>query len=329
MTGTVLASAPGKAVLSGEYAVLHGAPAVAMAVNRRATVRIEPTTDDCHSVEAPGYSATTGRFRLDRSGVEWLDGGEDYGLFAAVLAAGTHDLSEPCHFVLDTRAFADTDSGDKLGLGSSAALSAALAFAASERAAEDAHPMIAAAGGHREFQRGSGSGVDVATSLAGGLIEYRMGESGWLLLDWPEALCAGFYYSGVSADTRDKVAKAAESNDEATRIELIDAASRLAERWRQSHADSIVDETRRYAQVLRRFSDARGLDMFAAGHDRMADAADELALAYKPSGAGGGDIGVVFGTDRMSVDVFSSVAESLGFRPLDLELDPLGARVSQ
>ena len=61
----------------------------------------------------------------------------------------------------------------------------------------------------------------------------------------------------------------------------------------------------------------------------MMDAADELALAYKPSGAGGGDIGVVFGTDRMSVDVFSSVAESLGFRPVDVELDPLGARVSQ
>ena len=31
----------------------------------------------------------------------------------------------------------------------------------------------------------------------------------------------------------------------------------------------------------------------------------------------------------MSVDVFSSVAESLGFRPVDVELDPLGARVSQ
>ena len=250
-------------------------------------------------------------------------------MFTAVLGAGTYELKEPRHFVLDTRAFVDTDSGDKLGLGSSAALSAALAFAASECGAEDSHPMIAAAGGHREFQQGSGSGVDVATSLAGGIIEYRMGEPGWLLLDWPEALYARFYYSGVSADTRDRVARAAQSNDEATRIELVDAASRLAERWRQSHADSIVDETRRYAEVLRRFSDAHGLDMFAAGHARMADAADELALAYKPSGAGGGDIGVVFGTDRMSVDVFSSVAESLGFRPVDVELDPLGARVSQ
>ena len=329
MSGTVIASAPGKAVLSGEYAVLHGAPAVAMAVNRRATVRIEPAGDDCHSVEAPGFSQTTGRFQLHRSGVKWLEGGDDYALFDAVLSAGAYELDEARHFVLDTQAFVDANSGDKLGLGSSAALSAALAFAASECDAGDSHPMIAAAGGHREFQQGSGSGVDVATSLAGGLIEYRMGEPGWLLLDWPEALHAGFYYSGVSADTRDRVAKAAANNDDATRLDLIDAASRLAERWRQSHAESIVDETRRYAQVLKRFSDAHGLDMFAAGHDRMASAADELALAYKPSGAGGGDIGVVFGTDRMSVDVFSSVAESLGFRPVDVELDPLGARVSQ
>lgn len=329
MSGTIEAGAPGKAVLSGEYAVLHGAPAVSMAVNRRAVVRIEAGSGDSHSVEAPGFSKATGRFRLDRAGVTWLDGGDDYALFDAILTAGAYELGAPRHFILDTQAFTDIDSGDKLGLGSSAALSAALAFAAAECDPGDSHPMIAAAGGHREFQRGSGSGVDVATSLAGGLIEYRMGEPGWLLLDWPDELHACFYYSGVASDTRDKIATAAENDDESSRLELVDAASRLANRWRQSHAPSIVDETRRYAELLRRFSDAHGLDTFAAGHDRMAKSADELELAYKPSGAGGGDIGVVLGTDRMSVDVFSSIAESLGFRPLDIELDPLGARVSQ
>ena len=45
MISRVTASAPGKVVLSGEYAVLSGAPAICMAVNRRATVTIEQTSN--------------------------------------------------------------------------------------------------------------------------------------------------------------------------------------------------------------------------------------------------------------------------------------------
>ena len=37
----IRASAPGKIVLSGEYAVLDGAPAICAAVDRRAAVTIE------------------------------------------------------------------------------------------------------------------------------------------------------------------------------------------------------------------------------------------------------------------------------------------------
>ncbi len=329
MSGTILASAPGKAVLSGEYAVLDGAPAVVMAVNRRATVRIEPHDEDYHVVQAPGFSSATGRFRLEPSGVNWLDGGDDYTLFEAILMAGGIRLPQHYRFTLDTQAFLDTDSGDKLGLGSSAALSAAIAFAVSECDEQDSHPMVAAAGGHRAFQGGSGSGADVAAALAGGLIEYRMGESGWLLLDWPESMHVRFYYSGVSADTRERIARVTSTEKDPTRIELAEASSRLVDRWRSAHAGSILDELKHYVGSLKRFNDAHDLDIFGAGHDRMAEAAGDLELVYKPSGAGGGDIGVVFGSDRMSVDVFSSVAESLGFRPLDIELDPLGARVSQ
>ena len=39
MTERITATAPGKVVLSGEYAVLNGAPAICMAVNRRAVAQ--------------------------------------------------------------------------------------------------------------------------------------------------------------------------------------------------------------------------------------------------------------------------------------------------
>ena len=53
---TVVASAPGKIVLSGEYAVLFGAPAVCMAVTRRAVVTGADSADgECH-VTTPGFT---------------------------------------------------------------------------------------------------------------------------------------------------------------------------------------------------------------------------------------------------------------------------------
>ena len=60
---TVAASAPGKIVLSGEYAVLWDAPAVCMAVNRRAVATVSPSDDgECHIV-TPGFEGME-RYRI-------------------------------------------------------------------------------------------------------------------------------------------------------------------------------------------------------------------------------------------------------------------------
>jgi phosphomevalonate kinase len=70
----VTASAPGKAVLSGEYVVLDGAPAIATALDRRARITLTSVAQECHSITAPGYLEGTWRFRQDRNGdFIWLD----------------------------------------------------------------------------------------------------------------------------------------------------------------------------------------------------------------------------------------------------------------
>jgi len=56
MTRAVVASAPGKIVLSGEYAVLDGAPAIVMAVNRRARAALADVDGRVSQVRAPGYT---------------------------------------------------------------------------------------------------------------------------------------------------------------------------------------------------------------------------------------------------------------------------------
>ena len=65
---------------------------------------------------------------------------------------------------LDTSAFLDPVRGCKTGIGSSAALSVALALALQEMAQDDHDPVEVAHQGHLDFQGGLGSGVDIATS---------------------------------------------------------------------------------------------------------------------------------------------------------------------
>ncbi len=328
MSSSVSASAPGKALISGEYAVLHGAPAVVMALDRRARVTVEDSKSDSHEVIAPGFSDTVGRFNLESGRLVWLDGDVDvYRLFHAVVDAAAPEFERPLRFSLDTRTFVAPLSGQKLGFGSSASLASALAVALDAAASNEILPLLAAASGHREFQSGQGSGADVAASLAGGLIEYRMGETGWTVLDWPVGLRYRYFYSGVSADTRERIARA-QVSDEAPQA-LVDASVIATESFRSGNPRIIIAALRHYCTALRDYSDRLDLDIFGAGHDLLADAADDLGVVYKPCGAGGGDIGMVMAHEDASIEMFSALAKANGFEPLDVELDPLGARVSE
>ena len=84
MTRTVVASAPGKIVLSGEYAVLAGAPAIVMAVDRRARVAIADVDGDVSRVRAPGYTDETGRFETIDGELRWHDGQSVFGIVDSV-----------------------------------------------------------------------------------------------------------------------------------------------------------------------------------------------------------------------------------------------------
>ncbi|EIL95727.1 phosphomevalonate kinase, partial [Rhodanobacter thiooxydans] len=102
------------------------------------------------------------------------------------------------------RAFhAGGDGRPKLGLGSSAALTVALASAIralDRRAAPSIDTLLAA---HRRAQGGHGSGLDVAASLAGGLLLYRLhdGQPRIASATWPHGLEWCCVWSGRPAST--------------------------------------------------------------------------------------------------------------------------------
>ncbi len=297
---TVTASAPGKIVLAGEYAVLWGAPAICMAVGRRAVVTVSPNAAGACRVSTPGYEGTD-RLRI----VDAVAGGE----------------RPACDIELDTRAF--MEEGRKTGIGSSAALTVALAAALA--ASGDVYAQALAA--HRRLQGGAGSGVDVAAAVHGGLFEYDMPTGSVQALRWPDALAYRVIWTGVPASTEAQLAKVAARATRASRSALLLAAPRMRDAWRAGDADGILEEYVSYIGVLRQFSVDHDLGIFDAGHDELTDAAMGEGLVYKPAGAGGGDIGMVFGRDEAALDAFvtAHAGEVRGVLPCDI--DPAGVRV--
>ncbi len=298
---SVVASAPGKVVLSGEYAVLDGEPAICMAVNRRAMATVGDSPDGRCRVATPGRA---------------FSNGEKFHIVEAVCGSRPELTIE-----LDTRAFAEDN--EKLGIGSSAALTAALVAALGGDVYADA---LAA---HRRLQGGTGSGVDIATSVHGGLIEYRMRDASVVRLDWPDNLAIRFIWTGVSTSTRAKLDRLAESSGGPSRSALMLAAADMAAAWRSGDATRILADYVTYIGALRQFNVDHDLGIFDAGHETLTDAASRAGLVYKPAGAGGGDVGTLLGPGYNELDAFVAGNPDLVHKVLDCELDPVGVMLEQ
>lgn len=325
----IIATAPGKAILSGEYAVLSGAPAVSMAVDTRAIATIGGADDDVNVLRAPGYASGSFRFEVNESGeVVWRDDLPPTGFRLFEIVWRLHAMTDlaPLAVSIDTRAFHAASGRDKLGFGSSAAVCVALSAALARLSARDGtHTAIEA---HREFQDGRGSGADIATSIAGGLLAYRMHNRRHEKLDWPQGLSYRFLWSGAAADTRDKIDRFdANDRDRQSFAVLSRMADALLPLWRNGHADMLMQALQQYTASLRSFSDDFGLGIFAAGHDKLCTAASDQGLVYKPCGAGGGDSGIVLGFDEAALDEFCVFAQGAGFTPLDASADANGVEV--
>jgi len=325
VTNKVTASAPGKVILSGEYAVLDGAPAVCMAVSRRARVELETIDADFSAVTAPGFTDAIGRFKSNGNGIQWQDGQAVFAVVDAVCGVVDFGSTGAIAIKLDSNEFIDPATKQKIGIGSSAAITVALC-AAVTHSADVAILSSVARRAHAELQDGAGSGVDIACSLSGGLLEYRMESASVTALEWPAGLSYRLLWSGVAADTSEKLSKLAASVSKSSRQRLLSAAESMAVAWRSNDANKVIAEYRDYCEQLHQFSVDHDLGIFDAGHAELWHAAATEGLIYKPCGAGGGDIGILLGTDDAALDAFIArhvVNSSL----LDCEMSPTGVRI--
>lgn len=329
-------SAPGKALISGEYAVLRAAPAICMAVDSRAVVRLVEIDGDQHRLTAPGYLEGEWFFSVQPGGEFSWHGSSPGGTLGLLEAAWSSVFADKqplaaLSLELDTRSFHDANSGHKLGLGSSAALTVALVAALAELSGRAELSRQLAFEAHSKFQAQQGSGVDLAAAFNGGLIEYRMTQQrNPKELVWPEGLCYQFVWTGKPVKTTSKLQQFAGVADDSKALQSLQAVSQeIVDKWRTSQANEILGALTDYTQALRRFDRDAELGIFAGGHESAWREAERRQLVYKPCGAGGGDVGIVLGRDEEKLLELEQALIEQGLCFIAAKMDSCGLAVSR
>jgi phosphomevalonate kinase len=297
----VIATAPGKLLVTGEYAVIDGAPALVLAVDRRA-------------IATRGVGASS----------PFLDA------IAAALAA-RHGADHPSVLAareirVDSSAF--YDRSQKLGLGSSAAVTvAATALALGPENFDRAEIFGVASEAHAAAQsaRGvRGSGADIAAIVHGGAIAFTAGRTE--RIEWPDQIVLVPFFTGRSADTVSLV-QAIRSAQNLRPAAVGAALAAIAEASRQTLAalgGDVISALDRAAAATDQLAAATGValvpDCVTAARSLLA----RFGGTAKTTGAGGGDIalGVIPGTADVT-EVHRLLIEA-GCQLLPLSLDDTG-----
>ena len=323
------ARAPGKVVLWGEYAVLLGAPALVMAVNRRAVCHLTP------GGQAWGFSA---------SGFNAPDATLSRGqLLNSVPPAPSQVANIPWHVLHAVDASAlpaggrvHIDTGDfyqgetKLGLGSSAAVSVA-AYAAFCELMDLTPNYRTALHIHHSLQGRLGSGIDVAAAFFGGLLRFQRDDAPTPAdphrTRLPETLQMAFVWTGHSSATADHLRRFEHWLQEADDSEPVEALARSSSDLFE--AEDLMTGLREYVSNLKALDAAAGLGIYHPSHATLDRVAIECGVVYKPCGAGGGDVGAAFSEDPETLRVFAGRAADNGFTPIALEIAPNGIEIAR
>ena len=293
------ARAPGKLVLSGAYAVLSGAPALVVAVDRYVLADgARPATFLTPEVKAA----------LGERQAPWFD--------ASPLREGDK----------------------KLGLGSSAAILvaslAALELAQDGSLSDDAlcqRVYQRAFDAHRVAQ-GGGSGVDVAASAHGGVLGARRTAHGSLELSrltLPRGLVFEVWACSAAASTSAFLARITEfaARDAARHARCIAAQAEAAEAAldaaeRGASADFVASIARQVT-TLSDLGEAAGVSIVTIELAELARLATVHGAAFLPAGAGGGDVAYWVGS-AAPPSTFRNRARELGLSPVELKLGARG-----
>ncbi len=313
-------SAPGKLVLIGEYAVTQGLPALSLAIDRRARVSRKPTTDKAHCLLTSLEPEIRYEFEQYNGSIRWHKTPPDaIARFTELLPwpdTGTHAPGTQLN--LNTDQFYLPDSDQKLGLGSSASLmlTATTALGGNFALARQLH---------HEFQGQAGSGVDIATSYHGGLICFQQHQVNPLQL--PTNFFWQAVWTGQSAKTShflQAFASWIKGHPTHWQTQCESAAILIAAAITACTNDDglgLLANMRAYAEWMRELGGLINAHIYTPEHEFLRELALASGAVWKPSGAGGGDIGIVCAHSRQKLEQICQTITDSGYTILNLHPD--------
>lgn len=184
---------------------------------------------------------------------------------------------------------------------------------------------------HRLAQGGTGSGIDVAASVYGGLVHFLQGSAGpsATRVAGGEALHWRAVWTGQSVATGPRVTSVsqwASKNPEVFQQFVTSCRSLVAalvQALQQSQPGDVVQTLKALRAALRTLGQDAGVEMETPALQRLAEVAEGLGVG-KQSGAGGGDCGIVVAASSEALVLLERLLEEAGLPVLPLAISPQG-----
>lgn len=307
-------SVPGSLMLFGEHAVLRGKSSVVAAIDQRITVQLTPRQDRLINIQAQNFGVC--HFTLDNFLQE-----SKFKFVTAAIAFKLRKIKSGFDLYIAS------DFTANLGLGSSAAVTVAtlavLEVWLKQQPYKPLHLCTLARRIVRQVQ-GLGSGADVAASVFGGVIAYRMQPM--QVMKIAKTLPLTVIYSGSKIPTALVVKKVANDEKHAPKcyaqiFKAMDTCALAAVTAIKRHD---LQQLGLLMNIHQGLHDALGVNTEMLSELAFALRKAKQVYGAKISGSGLGDCVIALGTIKNNVFPLNKVQKSAGVKQLTVTINNAG-----
>lgn len=343
------AKAPGKMILVGEYAVLHGAKALVCAIDCYASVKISSSDSNQFKIAAPSLSIPYLLFNINSNGkLDFTKSLQNDDLnkldFFKIVFEEINQLIQskgyqfqPIKIEINTDDFYSASGEYKYGFGSSAAMTVALIKALltvvnlqNDYTMNDFFQLAFQM--HRIAQDNLGSGIDIAASVYGNVLTYQLNDEngiptghGQPVNRWDDLYVIPIW-AGHSTSTRKMVRSVNALKESSPKIfdqimiKLIQCSENGCDSYIKKDRATFFDCIREFNNILSELGKQSNTPIVSEAHQKLINLISDTNTVYKPSGAGGGDIGVAFCDSLEIVENIKQKLKGSKFQILDFDV---------